>query len=805
MKNAEALERENAALRERLHRLSEASLRINESLDFDNVLQEVVDGARALTGARYGVITTVDDSGQPQDFVTSGLSPEEHRRFMDLPSGPQFFEYLSNIRESLRLRDFHSHTRALGLPEFRPPMPVSAVLSFLGAPIRHRGEWVGAIYVGENEQEFTREDEETLVMFASQAALVIANARRHREEQWARAGLETLIDTSPVGVLVMDGRTGALVSVNREALRLVSSLVEPGGSVEQLLDVVTIERADGTEMPLAELSMAQAMSSGETVRVEEIVIRLPDGRSVTTLMNATPILSDAGEVESFVVTLQDLAALDELDRSRVEFLGMVSHELQAPLASIRGSATILLNDGPDLDPAEMRQFFRIIEQEAGRMRSLISELLDLARVKTGTMTVAPSPVEVSNLVDEARNAFLNAGGRNTLQIDLPPGLPWIAADRARMVQVLGNLFNNAARYSPESSPIRVTAVRNGVLVEVSVADEGRGIPPERLPNLFGKFFRLDSDDQEPGVGDTGLGLAICKGIVEAHGGRIWAESDGLGLGSRFTFTIPAIEEPTVGPAAERARRSASSGPSESELTRILVVDDDPQALRYVRDVLSRAGYAPTVTGDPAEALRMMEEEHAHLALLDLMLPGSSGIELMQDILSIAQIPVIFLSAYGQDDIIARAFDMGAADYVVKPFSPTELAARIRAALRRRESDEQNGPGGSYILGDLAINYLEHRVTVAGKLVELTATEYDTLFELSVNSGRVLSHQHLLQEVWGPENSGDAGLVRTIIKRLRQKLGDDASNPVYIFTLPRVGYRMARAEGLEPENLSSDLQ
>ncbi len=802
MKNADALERENEALRERLHRLSEASLRINESLDFDNVLQEVVDGARALTGARYGVITTMDDAGQPQEFVTSGLSPEEHRRFMDLPSGPQFFGYLSNVQEPLRLRDFHSHTRALGLPEFRPPMPVSAVLSFLAAPIRHRGEWVGAIYVGENQQEFTREDEETLVMFASQAALVIANARRHREEQRARARLETLIDTSPVGVLVLDGRTGTPVSVNREALRLVSSLVEPGGSAEQLIGVVTIERADGTEMPLAELSMAQAMSSGETVRVEEIVIRLPDGRSVTTLMNATPILSEAGGVESFVVTLQDLAALDELDRSRAEFLGMVSHELQAPLASIRGSATTLLNDEPDLDPAEMRQFFRIIEQAAGRMRGLISELLDLARVKTGTMTVEPGPVEVASLVDEARNAFLNAGGRNALQIDLPQGLPWIAADRRRMVQVLGNLFNNAARYSPESSPIRVTAVRKGVHVEVSVTDEGRGIPPDRLPNLFGKFFRLDSEDQEPSGGDTGLGLAICKGIVEAHGGRIWAESDGPGLGSRFTFTIPVIEEPTVSPAAERTRRSAPSRRSESELTRILVVDDDPQALRYVRDVLSRAGYAPTVTGDTAEVLRLMEEEPAHLALLDLMLPGSSGIELMQDILNIAHIPIIFLSAYGQDDIVARAFDMGAADYVVKPFSPTELTARIRAALRRREAEGQSGPRETYALGDLAIDYLERRVTVAGHPVELTVTEYDTLFELSVNAGRVLSHQHLLQQIWGPENSGDAGLVRTIVKRLRRKLGDDASNPTYIFTMPRVGYRMARAEGLEPETLSS---
>ena len=178
MRNSGELERENEALRDRLSRLSEASLRINESLDFETVLQGALDSACSLTGARYGVITLLDESGRIQDFVASGLTPEDHRRFVELPEGLIFFEYLGSIREPLRLRDFHSHTRALGLPEFRPPMAVSPVLTFLAAPILHLGECVGAFYVGEKEVEFTPEDEETLVMFASQAALVIANARQ---------------------------------------------------------------------------------------------------------------------------------------------------------------------------------------------------------------------------------------------------------------------------------------------------------------------------------------------------------------------------------------------------------------------------------------------------------------------------------------------------------------------------------------------------------------------------------------------------------------------------------------------------
>ena len=181
MRNAGELERENEALRDRLSRLSQANLRINESLDFETVLQGVLDSACSLTGAHYGVITLLDESGRIQDFVTSGLTAEERQRFVELPEGLMLFEHLSRITGPLRLRDFHSHTRALGLPEFRPPMAVSPVLTFLAAPIRRLGESVGAIYVGEREVEFTPEDEETLVMFASQAALVIANARRHRQ------------------------------------------------------------------------------------------------------------------------------------------------------------------------------------------------------------------------------------------------------------------------------------------------------------------------------------------------------------------------------------------------------------------------------------------------------------------------------------------------------------------------------------------------------------------------------------------------------------------------------------------------
>ncbi len=418
----------------------------------------------------------------------------------------------------------------------------------------------------------------------------------------------------------------------------------------------------------------------------------------------------------------------------------------------------------------------------------------MARIETGALPVSPEPVEAGVLVDEARSRFQSGGGRSNLVIDLPPDLPRVMADRRRIVQALGNLLSNAAHHSNELSPIRVTAVRDGVHVAFSVADDGVGVPAERLPHLFRKFSRLDGEERGREIAGSGLGLAICKGIVEAHGGRIRAESDGLGLGSRFTFTVPAVEETvTLPPPRSRRRKSKTR-----ERPRVLCVDDDPQTLRYVRDALTKAGYAPVVTGDPEEVSRLMAEETPRLVLLDMMLPGSDGMELMKDIREVSDAPVIFLSVNGQEEVVARAFDMGAADYVVKPFSATELAARIRAALRKRAAPELAQPSEPYVRGDLTVDYARRRVTVAGTPVELTDIEYRMLVELSVNAGRALTHEHLLQRVWGPDKGEDSGPVRNIVKRLRRKLGEDASNPAFIFAVPRVGYRMEKGETKRPE-------
>ena len=793
MKRADELAHEKVAMRERLSRLSEASHRINESLDFDTVLSGVLDSACALTGAKYGVITLLNESGQVQNFLAHGMTSEKAQALWNMPQHMKFFENLGKISEPMRVRDFRSYVRELGFPEFRPPPTASSVLAFLMVPILHLNELAGHIYVGEkgDGREFTLEDEEILVLLASQAALAIANARRYREEQETRAYLETLINTSPVGVAVLDGKTGELVSYNRETERMFEGLRMPGYPLEHLLKTMTIRRADGREYTLEEVPVGQELKDGVPPYAEEIVYSVPDGRSIAVLVNGTPIRSQDGEIISLVFTLQDMEPLKEMERMRAEFLAMVSHELRTPLTSVKGSITTLLDPSTTLNPAETHQFHQIIDTQADRMRELIADLLDVARIESGTLSVFPKPTEVADLMSEANNAFQSGGAKHEVLIDLAPGLPLIMADRLRMIQVLSNLLANAARHSPDTFPISVSASREGLLVVISVSDKGKGIPAASLPHLFRKFSRIDAEDQG---GDTGLGLAICMGIVEAHGGRIWAESDGPGQGTTVSFTVPAVEQPEkVSPAKPTQPSTRTSSQALKEPVRILVVDDDLLALRYVRDALSKAGYTPIVTGDPQEALALMYEMKPQLALLDLMLPGTDGIELMKEILEIGAVPVIFLSAYGQDHFIARAIDMGAADYVVKPFSPTELTARIRGALRKWAGPDPLEP---FVLGELVIDYVTRQVTLAGEPVRLTAIEYRTLVELSLNAGQVLTYEYLLRKIWDVGSHGDLRPMRTVLSTLRRRLGDDADKPTYIFTEPRVGYRMAIADSRE---------
>ena len=777
------LKEANKDLKSRLAKLSEASLLITRSLDPKDILQGVADGARLLTDARYGALLVFDDAGNIENLSISGLSDEEIEAVGVLPEGQGILGYLNELEGPLRLTNVGEHPRSCGVPENHPPLD-----TFLGMVISHLDRKVGTIYLCEKrEGEFTEEDEEILAMFSSQAAVAISNALNYRSEQHSRANLEALVDLSPVGVMVFDAKTMNIIAINQEAQRISRYRYGLGTSLEEIRRIRVVRYMNGQAVPADDRPILRTLNSGEGMRAEEFMLDEDDGSGFPVLFSTTPIHSEDGDITSVILVVQDMRPREELERQRAEFLSMVSHELRTPLTTIKGSAATALSSMFPLNGAETRQFFRIIDEQADRMRDLINNLLDMTRIEAGMLSVSTEATEVAYILELARNTFLGGGARNVIEVDLPPGLPQVRADRQRVLQVLNNLLSNASKYSPDWSTISMAAWLEDVYVAISVTDQGQGLEPGQLERLFQKFSRIETEGAGQNPAGEGLGLSICRGIVEAHGGRIWAERAGPGWGMRFTFSIPVADEQERGGGQEAGGQRSGSAPAGQQ--RILAIDDDQQTLWYLRNALSEAGYSVAVASNPQEMESLLVSERPHLVMLDLMLPGTDGFELLRRIPAIRDVPVIFLSGNSAGENITRALEMGADDYIIKPFSPTELVARIRASLRKRAMSEAAEPGQPYRSGELTIDYAGRLVTVAGRPVRLTATEYKLLFELSVNAGRVLTRDQLLERVWGPEYLGDAQLLRAFVKSLRQKLGDPARNPAYIFTEPRVGYRM----------------
>ena len=544
------LRREVDSLRNRLARLDVASLGISGSLEIDVVLQSIIEASRLLTGARYGAILTFDAAGEIDNMITSGITEEEQRKIEGIPLGLGILGYLNEIEEPLRLSDVASHPRSVGFPKNHPPMK-----SFLGIPMRRGGERFGSIYLAEKEGggEFTQEDEENLLAFAAQAAASMAHSRIDGAETRARADLEALLDIAPVAVIVFDAKTRELLSLNSEARRIVHDQTIPDRTMAGMLSVMTFRRPNGQDFPIEEFATERAIASGETVRAVEMVIHLPDGKAIPVLSSAVPIRSEDGEIVRVVATLQDMSPLEDLERMRADFLDVVVNELRGPVSSVKGAVATVLDSSSPLDAAGTRQYLRIVEQQADRMSALISSLFDMSRIESGLLSLDTAPVDMADLIEEAKRAVLARGARSVITLDIAQPLPVVNADRQRVRQVLLNLISNASKHSADSSEITISASPGEFNVVVSVADEGAGIAPDQLPHIFRKYSRFDVGRLDgPEVGDS-LGLAICKGIVEAHGGRIWVESEGLGLGATFNFTIPAAaggrSRPGAGPRA----------------------------------------------------------------------------------------------------------------------------------------------------------------------------------------------------------------------------------------------------------------
>ena len=291
--------------------------------------------------------------------------------------------------------------------------------------------------------------------------------------------------------------------------------------------------------------MVKTLVSGQSELCEFFEPHLDRFVSVRT----DPVRDGAGSIARIVHTISDITERKEIERMKNDFVAVVSHELRTPLASLRGFVELMLHR--DYPAEKQRHFLEIIFRESDRLGRLINDVLDLQRIESGRQILQPGPVSMAEVARETAELFASSDRLHCILTEVAPGFPRVHADPGAVRQVLNNLVSNALKYSPGGGTVRIGAREQGGQALVYVSDEGLGIPCEQLSKIFSKFYRAPGTVARK-IGGSGLGLAVVKGIVEAHGGRVWAESTPQ-KGSTFYFTLK------FAPAAESAGAASGCG------------------------------------------------------------------------------------------------------------------------------------------------------------------------------------------------------------------------------------------------------
>ena len=365
--------------------------------------------------------------------------------------------------------------------------------------------------------------------------------------------------------------------------------------------------------------------------------------------------------------------LKEADRRKDEFLATLAHELRNPLAPVRQAADVLRLPGST--EAQKRRCLDVIERQVGNMALLLDDLLEVSRITRGMLALRKRDVELHAVIDaalEAAQPLIDKGG-HTLVLDLPQQETWFEADELRLAQIVGNLLTNAAKYTDPGGTIRIAANRQGGNIVISVSDNGIGIDPGALHEIFRMFTRVKTVSARPASG-LGIGLALAKGLVELHDGCIEAHSEGAGKGSTFTVRLPA-GQPSLPQAQTIPLTDNGTDTGMAQTRRILIADDNRDAAESLATLLELLGHEVAVAFDGEAALIKFAEFQPEAALLDLGMPVLSGIELARAIRHRPdgkRVVLIAVTGWGQERDKQLALEAGFDHHLTKPIDPRQL-------------------------------------------------------------------------------------------------------------------------------------
>jgi PAS domain S-box-containing protein len=480
-------------------------------------------------------------------------------------------------------------------------------------------------------------------------------ALRESEERFYKA-----FNSSPLSLTISSLVTGKLVEVNETFVEVT------GFSREEAIGKTTAElgvwaRPGDREQELADVEASRKL------RNREYVFRVRDGHEIVGLLSAETI--DIGGEPCALTVIQDITdrkkfeqALKEADRRKDEFLATLAHELRNPLAPIRNGIEVLKVAGAD--PSTSGPVLEMMDRQLAQMVRLVDDLLDVSRISRGKIELRTEPVELSAIVRsalETSRPMLEAAGHRLI-VDVPGEPILVEADVTRLAQVLSNLLNNAARYTPRGGIVRLLVGAAPHEVTIRVEDNGIGIPAEKLGQVFDLFAQVDSSLERSQSG-LGIGLTIVKRLVEMHGGRVEAHSEGAGRGAQFVVRLPRL------PSRTARRPAAAAPPAPVASRRVLVVDDNRDSAESMAMMLGMMGHETLAVHGGQEALGAVASFRPEVVLLDIGMPDMNGYDACARIRELPQgaaLTLVAMTGWGQEDDRKRSAEAGFDHHLIKP-------------------------------------------------------------------------------------------------------------------------------------------
>jgi signal transduction histidine kinase/ActR/RegA family two-component response regulator len=389
----------------------------------------------------------------------------------------------------------------------------------------------------------------------------------------------------------------------------------------------------------------------------------------------------ANQIAAALDTAALIEELSRVNRLKDEFLATLSHELRNPLNVIVGYAEILSRDPEAQRLPAVQKAAAVIRRNAVTQGRLVSDLLDLSRLQTGKLAILRQPFELANLITDAVETVRAEAAAKSIGLVVEPApapLP-VEVDPVRIQQVVWNLLQNAVKFTPEGGMVTVRLEQDGRDARLSVEDTGQGLDPRFLPELFEMFSQEDARTSRR-HGGLGIGLALVRQLVELHGGRVRAESDGPDRGSRFTVWLPLVAQ-----RAERAAVFTGSVDGALAAVRVLVVDDSPETATMLRQLLEFEGAEVATALSGAEALRTVDGRDFDLVISDIAMPGMDGYELLRELRlrpRTSGVPALAVTGFGQTEDAERAYAAGFFAHLVKPVEIARLIEAARAAIEQ---------------------------------------------------------------------------------------------------------------------------